>query len=219
MCLILPTSYVFDKSHPFRLSPSLPANDLHFDWIDRDHPDRESIEHFISEVFRNRFGAEVQYFSDVLVGSRDAGGQWNSAVGLSSIAQRPAFLEQYLDRPVEQIISVMQTDDPHRHPVARTDIVEFGNLAATRPGIARALILHLAPFLHARNVRWIVFTGVQSLFNSFAKLNYQPIAIAPADPQRLNATQDLWGSYYDASPKVMYGDVDAAYASLFQSSH
>ena len=219
MCLILPADYIFDKPHPLRMQPASAVNDLHFDWIDRDHPDRESIQRFISDVFRERFGAQVQYFSDVLVGSRDADGQWNAAVGLSAINQRVAFLEQYLDRPVEQIISLMQSNDPHSRPVSRTDIVEFGYLAATRPGAVRALIMHLAPFLRARQVRWIVFTGTRSLFNSFAKFDYKPTVMAPADPSKLNGAQALWGTYYDSSPNVMYGDVDAAYESFYQPSH
>jgi len=201
------------------MQPLSEVNDLYFDWIDRNHPDRESIECFISDVFRQRFGAQVQYFSDVLVGSRDADGQWNAAVGLSAINQRMAFLEQYLDRPVEQIISLMQSHDPHSRPVSRTDIVEFGNLAATRPGAVRSLILHLAPFLHASQARWIIFTGTRSLFNSFAKFDYKPTVIAPANPSRLNGAQASWGTYYDSSPNVMYGDVDAAYESFYQPSH
>jgi len=219
MCLFVPDNYLFNKNPSVRRLPASAVDPLHFDWIDRDHPDRESIQRFISDVFRERFGAEVQYFSDVLVGSRDADGQWNAAVGLSAIHQRVAFLEQYLDRPVEQIISLMQSHDPHSQPVSRADIVEFGNLAATRPGAVRALIMHLAPFLRARQVRWIVFTGTRSLFNSFAKFDYKPNVMAPADPSKLKGAQALWGTYYDSSPNVMYGDVEAAYESFYQPSY
>ena len=219
MCLILSSHYLFDKYQPGRLVSEIAVNDLHFDWIDRTHPDRASIERFISGVFRQRFGAEVQHFSDVLIGSRDPDGGWNAAVGLSSITQHSAFLEQYLDHPVEQIITQLQPQGPRSHPVSRADIVEFGNLAATRPGAVRALIRHLAPFLRARRVRWIVFTGTRSLFNSFAKFDYKPNVIAPADPSRLHGGQTLWGTYYDACPKVMYGDVDAAYARFYQQAH
>ena len=219
MCLMLSSHYLFDKYHPGRTTPEIAVNDLHFDWIDRGHPDRASIERFISGVFRDRFGAEVQYFSDVLIGSRDPDGEWNAAVGLSSITQRAAFLEQYLDQPVEQVITQLQTQGQRSQPVSRGDIVEFGNLAATRPGAVRALILHLAPFLRARHVRWIVFTGTRSLFNSFAKFDYKPTVIASADPSRLHGRQALWGTYYDSCPKVMYGDVDAAYARFYQQPH
>lgn len=212
MCLILPTNYIFDKHHPARMGPSIAVNKLQLDWVDRDHPDRESIQRFIADVFRARFGADLRHFSDLLIGSRDVNGQWNAAVGLSSLAHGEAFLEQYLDRPVEQEISLRQPGHLHLNPVNRADIVEFGNLAATRPGASRALILHLAPFLRQRQVRWIVFTGMKSLFNSFAKFNYKPTVIASADPQKLNGDRALWGTYYDFSPAVMYGDVDAAYS-------
>jgi hypothetical protein len=212
MCLILPENYIFDKHHPVRMRPSIVVNKLQFDWVDRDHPDRESIQRFIADVFRARFGADLRHFSDLLIGSRDINGQWNAAVGLSSLAHGKAFLEQYLDRPVEQEISLRQPGHVHLNSINRADIVEFGNLAATRPGASRALILHLAPFLRERQVRWIVFTGMKSLFNSFAKFNYKPIVIASADPQKLHGAQSLWGTYYDFSPNVMYGDVDAAYS-------
>lgn len=219
MCLMLSSHYLFDKYHPGRMTPEVAVNDLHFDWIDRSHPDRASIERFISGVFRARLGAEVQHFSDVLIGSRDPEGTWHAAVGLSSITQRAAFLEQYLDHPVEQIITKLQARGALSQPVSRREIVEFGNLAATRPGAVRALILHLAPFLRARHVRWIVFTGTRSLFNSFAKFDYKPTVIVSADPSRLHGEQALWGTYYDACPKVMFGDVDAAYARFNQQPH
>jgi hypothetical protein len=212
MRLLLPPSDIFDKAHPIRMRPSLPASDLQFDWIDRKHPDRESIQGFIADVFRARFGAELQHFSDLLMGSRDANGHWNAAVGLSSLANGKAFLEQYLEHPVEQEIALHQSRGQPLQPVNRADIVEFGNLAATRPGASRALILRLAPFLRARRIRWIVFTGTRSLANSFAKFDYKPAAIAPADPRKLNGAEALWGSYYASSPNVMYGDVEAAYA-------
>lgn len=215
MCLISSSHSLFGPYYPGRMSPEIAVNDLHFYWIDRNHPDRSSIEGFISGVFRARFGAEVQYFSDVLIGSRDPDGAWNAAVGLSTITQRAAFLEQYLDDPVEQVIAQLQPQVPHSQSVSRADIVEFGNLAATRPGAVRTLILHLAPFLRARHVRWIVFTGTRSLFNSFAKFDYKPTVIASADPSRLNGGQVLWGTYYDACPEVMFGDVDAAYAHFY----
>lgn len=218
MCLILPINYIFDKHHPVRVRSSIAVNKLQLDWVDRDHPDRDSLQRFIADIFRARFGADLRHFSDLLIGSRDLNGQWHAAVGLSSLEHSKAFLEQYLDRPVEQEIALRQAGNSRRHAVNRADIVEFGNLAATRPGAARALILHLAPFLRQRQVRWIVFTGTRSLFNSFAKFNYKPIVIAPADPQKLQGAQSLWGTYYDASPKVMYGDVDAAESSFCDSA-
>lgn len=218
MQLTLPENYFFDKPRLTRSRSTSVLKDLQFDWIDRDHPDRESIQRFIANIFRARFGADLCHFSDLLIGSKDDSGQWNAAVGLTSLAKGQAFLEQYLDHPVEHEIALRQLNRRHIGEVRRSDIVEFGNLAATRPGASRALIMHLAPFLRARQVRWIVFTGTQSLFNSFAKFNYKPNVIAPADPAKLNGAETLWGTYYRHSPKVMYGDVDAAYVRFCQSA-
>lgn len=171
-------------------------------------PGRASLEAFIAGSFRAAYGAEVSHFCDVLLGCRDADGNWIAALGYTLAADGPAFLEQYLDHPIETALGARV-----QHPVARADIVEVGNLAAAHPGAARALIITTTRLLHDMGLRWVAFTATVSLLNSFTRLRLQPQVLAAADPSRL-ADAGQWGSYYDSQPKVMFGDIRYGYVQL-----
>lgn len=106
--------------------------EFQFEWIDRSHPNRASVESFIATVFARRYGAQVRYFSDVIIGSRDEEGRWIAAVGFSALSHHSAYLENYLDQPVEYLIAASVRSGQLFRRVSRWDIVEVGNLAAIR---------------------------------------------------------------------------------------
>jgi hypothetical protein len=172
-------------------------------------PARAGLEAFIAQSFHASYGAVLSHFCDTLLGCRDAAGQWIAALGYSLGEQGPLFLEQYLDEPLEQAIGLRAG-----HPVARTEIVEVGNLAAAHPGAARALIVSMTRLLHAHGLHWVAFTATASLLNSFTRLRLQPGVLAEADPRRLPDAGRRWGSYYHSQPQVMFGDIRYGYAQL-----
>jgi len=188
--------------------------EFQFEWIDRAHPSRESVERFISAVFARRYDAQVRYFSDVIIGSRDHEGHWIAAVGFSALAHHAAYLEHYLDQPVEHLIAASIRNSHAFRRVSRWDIVEVGNLAAIRAGAARALILHMTRYLYRRHFQWVVLTATKELSNSFARLGYRPVIIASANPMRLEGHGKSWGSYYESNPKVVFVDIGASYAHI-----
>ena len=104
-----------------------------------DHPERLSLQAFIADNFFKTYQADVKHFSETLLGCKDAQGHWVAALGYSGLAHRRAFLEQYLDVPIEQEIASLQ-----KQTVARTQIVEVGNLAALHPGAGRAIYIAAA---------------------------------------------------------------------------
>lgn len=189
---------------------------LRFEWIDRSHPERIGVERFIAEIFQRQYNARVHHYLDVLIGVRDPEGQWVAALGFSPLTNKRAFLEQYLDAPVEKLIR-SRTTDGLGGSVSRWDVVEFGNLAAIRPGASRAAILQMTQWLYLRRIRWVVFTATRHIQNSFARLNYNPVPIAYANPDRLIGAAADWGSYYDTDPQVMFGDVHAAHSRFFDT--
>jgi hypothetical protein len=195
--------------------PLFSPDSLSFVWVDAWHPGRSALEGFISRVFLEGYGARLSRFHDTLIGCADERGHWIAAVGYSALSHRAALLEQYLDRPVEQEIERVKSQSSGPRRVSRWDVVEVGNLAATRPGAARALILKMTQFFHKRHFRWVVFTATRGLTNSFARLHYQPAVLAPADPDRLEGDRQQWGSYYDHEPRVVVGDIHAAHAQFF----
>ncbi|MBZ2209768.1 thermostable hemolysin [Massilia sp. R798] len=172
-------------------------------------PARASLEAFIAQSFHASYGAILSHFCDTLLGCRDGSGQWIAALGYSLGEDGPLFLEQYLDAPLEQAIGARAG-----HPVARAEIVEVGNLAAAHPGAARALIVSMTRLLHAQGLHWVAFTATTSLLNSFTRLRLKPGVLAAADPHRLPDGGRRWGSYYNAQPQVMFGDIRYGYAQL-----
>ncbi len=178
-------------------------------YVQRGEPARASLEAFIAHSFRASYGAELRHFCDVLIGCRDSSGQWMAALGYSLGASGPLFLEQYLDVPLEQAIG-----ERAGHAVARSQIVEVGNLAAAHAGAARALIVSMTRLLHGHGLHWVAFTATASLLNSFTRLRLQPGVLAAADPRRLPDAGQCWGTYYHSQPQVMFGDIRYGYAQL-----
>jgi hypothetical protein len=137
--------------------------------------------------------------------------QMVGAFGLREAALAPLFMEQYLDQPVEQVVSAHAGG-----PVARHRIVEVGNLV-TDLGGARQMIISLTHYLHRHGFDWVVFTGVASLRAAFTQLGLRPFFLAMAEPGRLSDDERAcWGRYFTARPQVMGGHIAAGYLALTQ---
>jgi thermostable hemolysin len=174
----------------------------HLEPVQRTHPQRAAFEQFIAKRFLRAYGASVTHFLPQLLGVRDGLAQWQAAAGYAPAEHQRLFLEQYLDRPIEQHLAAALG-----RPVTRDSVVEVGNLAAASAGMARALIPQLARHLHRLGYRWVAFTATRALRNSFHRLGLRPLPIAPADPSRLQDGGASWGSYYSQEPQVMAGRI------------
>lgn len=202
-------------------SPCRPARDLGREWMAHPNsgflikliepldPERPALENFIAGVFFDMYGARVQHFCRTLVGCRDRDGKWIAALGLSLACNGPAFLEHYLDVPLQEGIAART-----RQHVTRESIVEVGNLASTHAGAARALIFYMTRYLHQQELEWVAFTATRSLLNSFMRLRIAPQVLAAADPARLPDHGRNWGSYYQTKPQVMFASIGSGYAQL-----
>ena len=184
-----------------------------FELVGPGDPRRAGLERFIADAFQASYGARISHFCDTLVGCRDGGGAWTAALGFSLAADGPVFLEQYLDAPLE-----IDIGERLGQPVARDGLVEVGNLAASCPGQARALIMHTTDLLYHMGLHLVAFTATASLLNSFGRLRLQPRFLAAADPSRLAQSGSDWGSYYDTQPQVMFGDIRYGYEKLARLS-
>jgi hypothetical protein len=183
---------------------------VRLDIIESDHADRSEVEAFIRATFYDVYQARIHNFMPHLIRLRTIHNHLVAAVGYRDAAKHRLFLEKYLDRPIEDVLSVHVGQ-----PVRRQDIVEVGNLADAAPGGARAAIIILTAFLHSAGYRWVVFTGVPKLRNAFGRLGLDPIELTHADPMRLTAAERReWGSYYAGQPVVMGGDIRQGFESL-----
>jgi hypothetical protein len=204
-------------AHDFSKHTVLSANSAaedsgyQFEWVTKNHPDRENLQSFIADTFYKTYGADVHHFSDILVGCRDSKGQWLAALGFSPINDKKVFLEQYLDLPLDQEISARVGEH-----TLRSEIVEVGNLAAIHAGAGRALIITMTRYLNSQGSKWVAFTATHNLLNSFKRLRIKLTQLAEADPKRLADKGKNWGTYYDTEPQVMFGDIASGYAQLDQ---
>jgi hypothetical protein len=178
------------------------AGDLSLEAVSDAHPLRAACEQFVATRFKRAYGARVTHFLPSLLGVRDALSRWQAACGYGEAADGPLFVEQYLDRPVEEALTAALG-----WPVHRARIVEVGNLAAVSAGMARALIPVLARHLQKLGCQWVVFTATRELRNSFRRLGLLPLTLARADPSRLVDGGTSWGRYYEHDPLVMGGKI------------
>jgi hypothetical protein len=173
---------------------------------------RSEIEHYIHRSFLQAYGADVHLFMPELMSLRSDAGLLMGALGLRRASDDVLFLEQYLERPVEQLLAAQINS-----PVDRDGIVEVGNLAVSGAGGGRWLITALTAYLYASHKKWVVFTAGPVLCNAFSRMGLDLIELGDADPSRLELDeQGTWGSYYDQRPKVMAGLVKPGYHILQQ---
>ena len=193
---------------PSRETASAPVpRSLHLVAVDAAR--RAAVHDFIRDRFAAHYQADVRHFMPCLFGLEADDGSLHGAVGCRSAAVQPLFLERYLDEPIEHVIAARSGE-----AVERADVVEVGNLAARGAGMSRLLIVALTRLLATQGVRWAGFTGTPALINSFRRLGIALHRLAPADPSRLGADRDEWGSYYDAGPQVMVAEVPGADRTL-----
>ena len=167
-------------------------------------PQREEVERFIHGVYQNHYDADIAGFApNLMVLRRQV--RIAAAAGWRCAADDKLFLERYLDAPIESVVAGLAG-----HPVDRHRIVEVGNLAAGRVGGSVDVILALARHLDKLGYEWVVFTATSELIGIFRKLGLPPLALAPANPERLGDEAAAWGSYYDSAPVVVAGRIRLA---------
>lgn len=162
---------------------------------------RDRIEAVVQRVFARAYDAVLRDFCPELL-SIARRSRVHGVVGLRRAAAGKLFSEQYLDLPVEQLMT------SHAGlPVSRTRIIEFGNLAVIKHGDTRWLYTALAAYLDAAGFEWVVCTAVEPLFHLFRRMGLQPVRLAPASLARLAAHRSEWGRYYDNGAHVCFGSI------------
>jgi len=167
--------------------------------LDTKATDRAEVESFIARVFADSYGAKIQHFMPQLVALRDENNTLVAAFGLRQAHAEPLFLEQYLDVPVDQLLSSRLG----KH-YGREQITEIGNLAVANPRNAGVLIASVIHYSLIAGVQWCVCTAHHTLQNALIKGGREVIALQVADKHRLPADELAnWGSYYQNAPQVV----------------
>ncbi len=170
---------------------------------------RHTLESFIHNTFKRSYGADIHHFLPLLMSLSNHNKELIAAVGFHPAQNESLFLEQYLDNPIEDLLSCQLGDN-----VQRGKIMEVGNLAVATAGGARGLIIALTSYIKGAGFDWVVFTAVPSLINSFRKMGLEIIPLAKAKKERLVTGSEQWGSYYDSDPLVVAGNVNQGFENL-----
>ncbi len=181
-----------------------------FDIIRPGDPQWHQATSFIHETYARAYGANVDTFMPQLMRVRNADGVCRAVMGFRLAGQEHLFLENYLDDPIETVISRYLG-----RPADRADIVEVGNLAEAEPGDARMALIGATAYLHSIGCRWLVFTGVTRMRNVFRRLGLDVWELLAADEKMLPPEEVAkWGSYYQSNPVVCFGDIQQGHDVL-----
>lgn len=186
-----------------------PCSDHTLATYHREHPERRRLERFIQRAFARHHGATVRAFMPTLLALEGRGGRVCGVVGFRKAAAEPLFLERYLDRPVELELAAHAGNS-----IARSDIVEVGNLASLSCQAACHLAAALPRILLADGNQWIVFTATAVVRGMLARFRAPVIELARATRDRLD-DGDEWGRYYDNDPRVVAGYLRNGIAPAF----
>lgn len=122
------------------------------------------------------------------------------------------FLEQYLDSPIEQVLS-----ERLGRPIARETVVELGDHASRRPAATVTLWLRTADALCGR-ADFAVAVLTAPLRAMLRRLDLTLLELAPATASRLGDHAANWGRYYATDPVLCAGHVPTNRTTLTQSA-
>jgi hypothetical protein len=170
--------------------------------------ERLVMEAFVAAEFLEQYGANVKQFMPWLMGL-SCNEKLVGVAGLRPAADGPLFIEQYLDRSVEDEVGL------HTGlPVTRSQIIEIGNLAGHYPGVTRALFPLLTELLHKRGYQWCVCNTTPTVQNALLRLGIPIVPMVRALPERLGVQRFAWGSYYSTETTVIAISPPAAHDAL-----
>ncbi len=184
---------------------------FHLKLVEPGQQTRPGTQAFIADAYRRAFAAELKEFYPSLVALHDTGNGLEGAAGARYAQGQHLFLEQYLDRPIERLISREAGT-----PAAREGIVELGNLSVARPALTYPFISMIGGWLETYGVEWIVFSLTRTLQRLFARAGVELVDLGPAEPARLAPSTNHWGSYYAHQPRVMAARLTRGLVSFHQ---
>lgn len=191
-----------NSPQPFKDSGRILSPRPEFDLYSASSCGRSQIEHYIAEQFNTVYDASIAEFMPQLLTIRCLG-KLSAVAGLRAAGTQRLFLENYFSYPIEQVIA-----DKTGRSINRNNVLEIGNLVATRRGSSQLLFVLLAELLKQADFEWVVVTATPQVEKSLRRLGIKIYILGEADPGLLpESSADDWGSYYDSKPKVMAGRV------------
>lgn len=197
--------------HRQRLAACLqpPGQGLRLEAVSSADAGRGPLEDYVRAAFQAKHGAVVRSFMPTLLAFRDRADALRGVVGVRGAHQERLYLEQYLDRPVEQALAAaLQARGVDG--IRRAEIAEVGNLAGATCRAAVRMVAHIPAYLMSQRYQWIVFTATGALRQILAGFGAPLVELARADGSSVAASSDEWGRYYETDPRVYAGRLQDA---------
>ena len=156
----------------------------------KDSEGRGEVEEFIAEQYNRVYQANISEFMPQLMAFK-CNGKLSAAIGIKCATDKPLFVEQYLDRPVEQEIASLVKEQQ----IKREDIIEVGNLAASWKGSSQLIFVLLPVILERAGYKWVILTATGLVERLIRKLCFKPVTLCDAEQSRVNNDGDIWGDY------------------------
>ncbi|MFC3094017.1 hypothetical protein DRW07_11090 [Alteromonas sediminis] len=182
-------------SFPFDRHQNL-SKKFHYD-IDlypKSHAERAVTEAFIVNGFNSAYGAEISITMPLLVAIKK--GTFSAALGLR-FASAPLFVEQYLDKSVDEVLYQTTAEAP------RKQIVEVGHLYSSHARFALPLLLSTGISLFSIGQKTIVFCATNHVRKLISGAGIPLVVLCSAEQQKLTDTHEKWGRYYETTPQVI----------------
>lgn len=167
--------------------------------------ERRRVERFIEDLFHTKYAAQIKSHYPYLMSVHDKHDNILAALGFRYAKQNELFLENYLDLPIEVLVSQKLGNQ-----CLRGQITEVGNLASNGFGGYIFMFSALLAYLDSQDQTVITATVTASLQRYFKRLQMAPAKLANANQERLNDGGRSWGSYYDTDPQVSAGKIKHA---------
>lgn len=155
----------------------------------------------IAAQYKKHFDCDLRHFMPNTF-SLYRGDILKACAGFSSADQNPLFLEQYLDQPIEAMLS-----EQFDCPVSRRDIVEIGGFAVDDKQFALPMMIQLAPAFRAAGFQYAVCTVTSVVQRCLDKIGIQSVSLGAADANRVDTTGNAWGKYYALTPVILAGNI------------
>lgn len=155
---------------------------------------RGDVEGFIEQGFLRSYNAKISISMPWILAISN--GSFKAALGIRS-AKETLFIEQYTDKPIEQILEVLA---PKVH---RSEIAEVGHLYSNSKKFTLPLFLTTAVSLFCNHYQYMVFAATEHVLDLIDRTGITHTMITHADPSKLSQSANNWGAYYQTNPKVV----------------
>jgi len=155
----------------------------------------------IAAQYKKHFDCDLKHFMSNTF-SLYQGDVLKACTGFSAAGHSPLFLEQYLDQPIEAMLS-----EQFHCPVSRDDIVEIGGFAVDDKQFALPMMVQLAPAFRAAGFQYAVCTVTSVVQRCLDKIGIQSVSLGAADASRVDTTGNAWGKYYALTPVILAGNI------------